>query len=174
MVPDAGEWKMDKNLNAHVAKMKIAGKAVAFVLPDTFMNNSGKSVKPLVVPMGVVDKKKIEKSAEKVMVVYDDMDLPFGSAKISFNRSSGGHKGVESIIKSIKTEKFARVRIGVTPTTPTGKLKKPQGEDAVHKFILGAFKPDELTFLKKEAGRVLGAIETFIAYGVNQAMTDFN
>ncbi len=159
------EWKVDKKLNAHVAKVKIGKSQVVLVLPDTFMNNSGKSVKPLVESV---------KSAEKLIVIYDDLDLPFGKSKISFNRSSGGHKGVESIIKSIKTEKFARVRVGISPTTSTGKLRKPMGEEAVTKVILGKFKSDELLALKKLSKKVTVALETFIASGLEKAMTEFN
>ena len=134
------EWKADKKLNAQTAKVKVGKSTATLVLPDTFMNNSGKSIKQLVVS---------SKQAEKVLVIYDDLDLPFGSSKISFNKSSGGHKGVESIIKSIKTEKFARIRVGISPATATGKIRKPQGEEAVTKIILGKFKKEELLDLKK-------------------------
>ena len=99
------EWKYDKKLNGQTAKVKIGKTSATLLLPDTFMNNSGKSVKPLLVPGVTWDKKKVEKAAEKLVVVYDDLDLPFGSSKISFNKSSGGHKGLESIIKALKTEK---------------------------------------------------------------------
>ena len=150
---------------AQVSKVKVGKSSVTLVLPDTFMNNSGKSVKSLVTSI---------KSAEKLMVIYDDLDLPFGKTKISFNKSSGGHKGVESIIKSIKTEKFARIRVGISPTTPTGKIKKPNSEEAVTKIILGKFKPDELTALKKLSKKVNLALETFISSGLEKAMTGFN
>ncbi|MFZ2523075.1 MAG: aminoacyl-tRNA hydrolase [Minisyncoccia bacterium] len=159
------EWKADKKLNATVAKVKVGKSSVVLVLPETFMNKSGGSVKPLITSI---------KSAEKLMVIYDDLDLPFGKSKISFNRSSGGHKGVESIIKSIKTEKFARVRVGISPTTPSGKIKKPIGEDAVTKVILGKFKEEEIKELKKLSKRVNEALEIFTSDGIEKAMTIFN
>jgi len=159
------EWKTDGKVKATTAKIKIGNTGVILVLPDTFMNNSGKSLK-LLVTSGKV--------AEKMMVVYDDLDLPFGKAKISFNKSSGGHKGLESIIKSIKTEKFARIRVGVSPTTATGKIRKPQGEEAVTKVILGKFKPEELAQLKKLSKKVAEALETFVSSGLERAMTGFN
>ncbi|MBA3732843.1 aminoacyl-tRNA hydrolase [Patescibacteria group bacterium] len=159
------DWKADKKLNAQVAKVKVGKQTVTLVLPDTFMNDSGKSVKPLV---GSV------KAAEKMIIIYDDLDMPFGKSKISFNRSSGGHRGVESIIKAIKTEKFSRVRIGISPTTPTGKIKKPSGEAAVTKVILGKFKPEEVAELKKLSKKVNQTIETFISDGLDKAMTGFN
>ncbi|MFZ2693809.1 MAG: aminoacyl-tRNA hydrolase [Minisyncoccia bacterium] len=159
------EWKMDKKLNAQVAKIKVGKTLVTLVLPENFMNNSGKSVKPLVSNI---------KSAEKLMVIYDDLDLPFGKSKISFNKSSGGHKGLESIIKAIKTEKFARVRAGISPVTTNGKIKKPSGDEAVTKVILGKFKPDELLQLKKFGKKVAIALETFVSLGLEKAMTGFN
>lgn len=161
----APEWKYDKKLNGQVTKIKIGKFPVMLLLPDTFMNNSGKSVKPLVTSI---------KGAEKLIVIYDDLDLPFGSSKISFNKSSGGHKGLESIIKALKTEKFARIRIGISPTTPSGKLRKPQGEEVVIKVILGKFKPEELLVLKKLSKKVNIALETFVSDGVGKTMTEFN
>ena len=159
------EWKTDKKLNATVAKVKVGKTPVTLVLPETFMNNSGKSLKPLITSI---------KSAEKLMVIYDDLDLPFRTNKISFNKSSGGHRGLESIIKSIKTEKFARVRVGISPTTPSGKIKKPKGEDAVTKVILGKFKEEEIKELKKLSKSVNEALEVFVSEGLEKAMTGFN
>ncbi len=159
------EWKDDKKLSAKVAKIKVGKSPVTLILPDTFMNNSGKSVKPLITSI---------KSAEKLIVIYDDLDLPFGSSKISFNRSSGGHRGLESIIKALKTEKFARVRVGISPVTPTGKMKKPSGEDAVMKVIMGKFKPEEVLVLKKLAKKMSEALENFVSSGLGKAMTGFN
>ncbi len=159
------EWKLDKKLNATVSKVKIGKTPVTLVLPETFMNNSGKAVKPLVTSV---------KGAEKLVVIYDDLDLPFGTNKISFNKSSGGHRGLESIIKAIKTEKFARVRVGISPTTPSGKIKKPKGEEAVTKVIMGKFKDDEVKELKKLSKKLNESLETFVREGLEKAMTGFN
>ena len=164
------EWKEDKKLNAQITKIKIlGGKAskvpIILILPNTFMNNSGKAVKSLITSL---------KQAERMIVIYDDLDLPFGTSKISFNKSSGGHKGLESIIKAVKTEKFARIRIGISPTTSSGKIRKPQGEEPVSKHILGKFKPNELLELKKISKKVSLALETFVISGLERAMTEFN
>ncbi|TSC70671.1 MAG: peptidyl-tRNA hydrolase, PTH1 family [Parcubacteria group bacterium Gr01-1014_46] len=159
------EWKDDKKLNAKISKVKVGKTPVTLVLPETFMNNSGKSVKSLVTSV---------KSAEKLLVIYDDLDLPFGTNKISFNKSSGGHRGLESIIKTLKTEKFARVRVGISPKTPSGKIKKPKGEDAVTKVIMGKYKEDEVKELKKLSKKVNEALETFVSDGLEKAMTGFN
>lgn len=159
------EWKEDSKLKVKSAKVKVGKQTAVLLLPETFMNNSGKAVKPFI---------SSQKQAEKMLVIYDDLDLPFGKSKISFNRSSGGHKGVESIIKGLKTEKFARIRVGISPTTPNGKLKKPTGEEAVTKVILGKFKDEEIKELKKLSKKVNQALETFVNGGIERAMTEFN
>jgi len=159
------EWKTDKKLNATVAKVKIGKSQAILVLPDTFMNKSGTSVKPLVGSL---------KAAEKLLIIYDDLDLPFGTSKISFNKSSGGHKGLESIIKAIKTEKFARIRVGISPISATGKIRKPQGEEVVTKVILGKFKLEEVAVLKKLSKKINQALETFVSDGLQTSMTEFN
>ena len=136
-----------------------------FVVPDTFMNKSGSAVAKVV---------KSKKAAEKLIVIYDDLDLALGTLKISYNRSSGGHKGVESIIKALKTEAFIRIRIGISRATPSGKIKKPQGEKEVEKHILGPFKKSELETLKKVFKRTKDAAATIVRHGVGPAMTEFN
>jgi PTH1 family peptidyl-tRNA hydrolase len=75
--------------------------------------------------------------------------LPLGKIRISFNRSSGGHNGLESIIKHLKTEAFIRIRVGVAPENKDGNAKTPHGDDKIEKFILGKFKPDETKEIKK-------------------------
>ncbi len=161
----SAEWKEDKKLNAEVAKVKVGKSLVTLILPNTFMNKSGNSIKQLVPSI---------KAAEKMMVIYDDLDLPFGKGKISFNKSSGGHRGLESIIKSIKTEKFSRIRVGISPVTPSGKIKKPKGEEAVTKVILGKFKPEELAQLRKFSKMVNETLEAFVSQGLEKALTRFN
>ncbi|MBI5457383.1 aminoacyl-tRNA hydrolase [Candidatus Kaiserbacteria bacterium] len=170
-----GDWKEDNKSKAHVASGMIGKTAVVLVAPDTFMNKSGAAVLKFV---------KSQKAAERMVVVYDDLDLPIGGLKLSFNRGSGGHRGVESIMKAVKTKKFTRVRVGVSPETPGGKLKKPQGEDEVVKFILSKFsskggsasggKPSELEILQKVFKKVAGALEAVVADGPQIAMNKFN
>src|SRR3989338_6771782 len=127
-----GEWKQEKAIKAHVTSGMLGKTALILVAPNTFMNKSG-----AVVPKYV----KSQKAAERMVVLYDDLDLPLGAMKLSFDRGSGGHKGVESIIQAVKTRKFTRVRIGVSPVATGGKLKKPQGDKEVVDFILTKFKP---------------------------------
>ena len=160
-----GDWKEEKKSKAHIASGMIGKSAVVLVAPDTFMNKSGAAVLKFV---------KSQKAAERMIVVYDDLDLPLGTMKLSFNRGSGGHKGVESIMRSVKTKKFTRVRVGVSPATVAGKIKKPQGEKEVVHFILAPFKQAELDELKKVFKKTALALQAAVVEGPERAMNQFN
>jgi PTH1 family peptidyl-tRNA hydrolase len=158
-------FEFNKKLNVHVAEGKIKKERVTLIAPDTFMNNSGKAIAQLV---------KSVKAAEKLVVIYDDFVLPLGRIKISFNRSSGGHNGLESIIKAVKTEAFVRIRVGTAPEKASGDAKVPHGDDKVLKFILSKFKDDEMKVLKKVSKRVAEAIEVIVKDGREKAMSIYN
>lgn len=162
---DFSEWKADMKLKALTATGKVGTKKTQFIMPDNFMNNSGKSIAPLI---------KTPKDLANFIVIYDDMDLPMGRMKISFDRGDGGHNGLASIIKCVKSREFIRIRIGVSPTTPGGKTKKPSGEAAVLKFLLGEFKKTEFDILKKLSKKVAEAIETIITDNKEKAMSLYN
>ncbi len=159
------EWKNDIKLKSLRSKGEIEGEKFDFLTPNTFMNNSGVAVCQI-----IDDKKKLK----NLVVIYDDIDLPFGCLKISFNRSSGGHNGLESIIKKVKSQEFVRIRVGVSPHTPIGKIKKPKGEQAVLKFLLGKFKEDELKEIKKLSKKVSEILATISSDGKDKAMSIYN
>jgi PTH1 family peptidyl-tRNA hydrolase len=149
----------------NILEKKWEGSKVKFLTPDTFMNNSGKAVAMFV---------KTKKDLENLIVIYDDIDLPIGKIKISYNRSAGGHNGVASIIKSVKSEEFVRIRIGISPATPSGKIRKPKGEKDVLKFLLGEFKKSELDTVKKLSKKVAEAVETIFSESREKAMSLYN
>lgn len=158
-------FETDKKLKALVSETKIGKEKIELILPQTFMNKSGVSLKPI-----ITSKKK----AESLVVIYDELDMPIGKFKISFGRGSGGHKGVESIARGIKTKDFIRIRIGIAPATPSGKIKKLKGEQKVIDFILNDFKKPELEKLKKVFKKVNEAIDVIIREGRAKAMNEFN
>lgn len=162
---DFSDWKDDMKLKSYKSKGEINSEKFDFITPNTFMNNSGNAVVQI-----INDKKKLK----NLVVVYDDIDLPLGSLKISFNRSSGGHKGIESIIKKVKSQEFVRIRIGISPSTPSGKIRKPKGEDLILKFLLGKFKEDELKELKKISNKISEIIEMISTEGKDKAMSVYN
>jgi PTH1 family peptidyl-tRNA hydrolase len=162
---DFSDWKSDMKSKALLSSGKIGKTKFQFVAPDNFMNNSGKSVAPFI---------KEAKELKNLVVVYDDLDLPIGRMKISFNRSSGGHNGLESIIKCVRSREFVRIRVGVSPHTPTGKLKKPTGEKAVIDFLMKEFKDTEMAELKKMAKTITEGLEIFATEGKDKMMTVCN
>ncbi len=169
------EWKEDVKMRALVSKGEIDGEKFTFFFPNNFMNNSGKSAAPLFKSLLKSDTALAKKKLlEKFIVIYDDMDLPMDTLKISFDRSSGGHNGLESIIKSLKSQEFPRIRVGISPATKKGVAKKPNGEDKVVNFLLKNFKPPELDELKKISKRVELALVTISAEGRAKAMSVCN
>jgi PTH1 family peptidyl-tRNA hydrolase len=178
----AADFSFNKKINALTAEGSVgAGKKkekVTLVMPETFMNHSGKAIGPLVTTAGAAKgtggAKVNLKKAEQLIVIYDDFNLPLGSLRVSFNRSSGGHNGVESIIKAAKTEAFVRVRVGVAPANAKGVAKVPHGEKEIEKFILSAFKPAEALELKKVAKLVIEAVSLIILESREKAMSVMN
>lgn len=142
--------------------LKVKAK---FLHLETFMNKSGAALVKYV---------KSKTVAKKLVVIHDDLDLALGDFKISYNRGSGGHRGVESIQKALKTKEFIRLRVGISPQTPSGKLKKPKGEKAVLDFILKKFKPAEEKILKKVFKQTTEAVETIVSEGWEIASNRFN
>lgn len=159
------EWKLSKKDKALVSKGMIRNVKSTLLQPETFMNKSGESLKSLI---------KNPKQAEKLVVVQDDLDLPLGSIKVSWNRGAGGHKGLESVISMVKTEKFARVRVGISTPNPKGGVKKPSSEKIISDFIVDPFKPAELTEIKKVVKRASEAVAMIVNEGVEKAMGEFN
>lgn len=160
------EYEHTRHNTGRLASAVVAEKVsgVKVLVPDTFMNVTGKFVAKHI---------KSQKAAKNLIVIYDDLDLPLGGLKISYNRGSGGHNGLESIIKALKTREFIRIRVGVSPATPSGKLKRPTS-DKLQDFLLAEFKKPELEKLKKVFKRVAEAVEMIKTDGLEPAMGEFN
>jgi PTH1 family peptidyl-tRNA hydrolase len=142
---------------------KRRGK-VTFLYPDVYMNNSGGPIKKVVTS---------KKAAETLVVLHDELDLPLGKIKLSFGSSAGGHNGVMSVQTALKTMDFVRVRIGISASTPSGKLKRPAPEK-IADFVLAKFKPTEVEKLKKVQKEVTEALELLLTDGLPAAMTYAN
>lgn len=162
---DLPEWQENQKLKTLISDGKVGKEKVTLLCPNTFMNKSGQVVTYFV---------KNKKQAEQLVVIHDDLDIPFGKYKISFNKSAGGHRGVQSIIKAIKTESFVRIRVGISGSTASGKIKKPAGEKAVLSFILAKFKPAETLALKKMSKDITEALKVMLEKGRETAMSQFN
>ena len=152
------EFLENSKMRALVSQKKLGKEKILLALPETMMNSSGKSVSAL------VQFYKIK--SEHVLVIHDDADILFGRAKISFAKSSAGHRGVESVRRALKTEKFWRIRIGIQPSA---KKHVPATE-----LVLRKFKPTEESLLKKTVKRVLEGLELFVTENPNAAMNALN
>ena len=161
---DVTEWKFDKKTRSLAAKGELFGAKAIFLLPETHMNNSGGALKPLVASA---------KQGKQTIVLHDDLDLPLGTVKLSFGSGSGGHKGVESIQKALKTRDFIRIRIGISPATPKGKAKKPDSSKVID-FVLGKFRAGEADKLKKARKNVADALKLTLTEGLARTMTEIN
>ncbi len=144
---------------------KFENEEVLFLYPDTYMNHSGSAVKKLV-PSDEIS---------NLVVLYDDVALPIGEIRISFDRGDGGHNGIKSIISNLNSKEFVRVRIGVAQASFwTGKIKPLSGE-ALPKFVLSNFSVKESEKLEEEVfPRVLEAIKLILSEGYSKAMNQFN
>ncbi len=151
-------FKLLKKFNSLASAGNFTNKEILLTEPQTFMNNSGSAIKALI--------KFYKITSPNLVVVHDDIDLPLGKIRISKGRGSAGHKGVESIIKELKTKNFVRFRIGIQPLK--GKPKNPE------KFVLQKFLKEEEKIIKKITKTGCQALETALTKDTEKAMSKFN
>jgi PTH1 family peptidyl-tRNA hydrolase len=139
-----------------IGKGSIGGHDVLLIEPLTFMNLSGNAVKNIL--------RKFNVTSENLIIIHDDLDMDAGKLKIRKNGSSGGHRGVESIIQSIGTKEFIRVKIGI------GREHGISPET----YVLKKFRKDELPIIKDAVERAADAVTAIISTGIAKAMNKFN
>ena len=157
---DFDAFVFNKTSNALVSKGAIEKENATLVLPETMMNASGKAVSTFI---------KTPKAAKNLLVIHDDLDLPLGTIKMVFGRGSGGHKGVESVMRAIKTKDFARIRIGISAAGKKNQAKKVSGEEKVIKLVIGKWKPSEEVAVKKVLKKAAEASRIFASEGIESA-----
>jgi PTH1 family peptidyl-tRNA hydrolase len=141
----------------------MSGENLLLARPGTFMNLSGKSVACL------VHKHSIPLS--DLLVIYDDLDLPLGKIRLRQSGSSGGHKGMNSIISALASEDFHRIKVGIGRPQVEGESL---GEDAIVSYVLSDFSRREEEMIKPVVARVAEAIDCFLTQGITAAMNKFN
>jgi len=159
------EEKKFKSLIAELKWQPKKGIEVRVILakPLTYMNNSGLAVKSIVAFYKI--------SPEDIWIIHDEVDLPLGAMKIRLGGSSAGHKGVESILENLKTDKFWRFRMGIGAQKEKifGKRLKP-----IDDFVLGGFSESERGKAREIIKKGTKAIENALEEGLEKAMNRFN
>ena len=125
---EINDWKIKMQFNANIAQGNFNDEKVILAKPQTFMNNSGIAVK------SIMDYYKI--SEKDLLIIHDDIDLNLGVIKVQKNRGSAGHNGVQSIIDSLKTKDFIRIRLGIKSTDKEITIES-------EKFVLQRFSKEE-------------------------------
>lgn len=166
------EWTSESHEKSLIHHETLMDRELIYAMPQTFMNNSGIAVKTL--------QNKHGASLENIVVIHDDIDLPFGTWKIQFSRGAGGHNGVQSIIDQIGTNEFLRFKVGIAPVNADGHAMKPKPgifqsqKDAVAKYVLKDFSKGDQDKLEMIAKEIREAIETLVKDGRATAMNKFN
>lgn len=140
-----------------IGRAKIENEKVELVKPLTFMNLSGEAISCLL--------KKENRSAEKLIIIIDDLALPFGTIRLRASGSAGGHNGLNSVIECLKTQEFIRLRIGIQPEHPVNDTKN---------FVLEKFSKTENATIEKVLEKSADAIRAVIKDGIEKAMAKFN
>lgn len=137
--------------------MEKVGEKVMLLKPTTFMNNSGRSVAAAAAFYQV--------EPARLMIVLDDLALPCGKIRIRASGSSGGHNGLKDIERTLGTNQYPRLRLGIDAPPPP-----VQGRD----YVLGAFTASQRALIEPAAQRAAGAIVTWIENGIETAMNNYN
>lgn len=148
-------WK--NKFEAEIADVRIADEQVILMKPQTFMNLSGNAVGQVM--------RWYKVDADSVIAVYDDMDIPVGTAKLKHNGSSGGHRGVESLLVNLGEEQFARVKIGIG--------RPPAGRTVVD-HVLAKFTKEERGSMDEMIKKLIPAIECIVRQGIDHAMNRYS
>ena len=142
---------------ALIGRAVIENRIAELVKPQTYMNLSGETVSCLL--------KKPDRSIEKLIVISDDLALPFGKFRIRPKGSAGGHNGLKSIESCLKTPDYIRLRVGIQPEHPINDTRR---------FVLEKFSRSDFETVEKLLERSADAVRTIIADGVERAMAKFN
>lgn len=154
-----------RQCQARVGFSETGGERLLLAKPRTFVNLSGKAVGCLV--------RKYDTPLSDLLVIYDDLDLPLGKIRLRQSGGSGGHKGLESIISTLGSEAFPRIRVGIGRPIQFEGLPNVD-EDVIVNYVLGEFSPEEEKVIRPAIISVAKTIDCFLAQGIEVAMNRFN
>lgn len=163
-------WEEKKDLKSNIkflstntkSQPPTANRQILLAKPTTFMNNSGFSVAKVL--------NYYKTPTEDLIVIHDDLDLPFGKIRVRFGGSAGGHHGVESIIEQIKTDKFLRIRLGIGSDARQARLDKRNTEE----YVLSNISSNERGKVKSMIREATRAIELILKRGIEVYMSRYN
>ncbi|MFY9676405.1 MAG: aminoacyl-tRNA hydrolase [Terriglobales bacterium] len=155
---DRGIEVRNRQCRALTARAEIAGQTVILAKPETYMNLSGLSVRELVAEHQVEVKSDL-------VVIYDELDLPFGTMRIRQRGGTAGHNGMESILGALGTDEFLRIRLGIAP-------ERKVGDGA--RYVLTPFRKAQEKVVDEMLDTAAQAVETILKDGVAAAMNKFN
>ncbi|MCK5803619.1 MAG: aminoacyl-tRNA hydrolase [Lentisphaeria bacterium] len=150
-----GAKSLPHGVNCELSQVALGGSEVHLLKPLTFMNSSGEAVAPMAAELGV--------EPERILVVYDCLDLEFGRIRVRGRGSSGGHNGVQSILDELGTDRFVRLRVGIG---------RPQGTTI--EYVLSPWNEDEADAMNCVLGLAEEAALTVVGEGVDTAMNRYN
>lgn len=161
-------WMKEKKFQSEIAQInwqskKNEAEKVIFAKPLTYMNGSGLAVSLIA--------KFYKIKPDDIWIIHDEIDLPLGGMKIRFGGASAGHKGVESIIEKLGTDKFWRLRIGIGEQREKIQTKKVK---AIDNYVLGEFAENERGKAREIVKKGTKAIEDALEEGLKKAMNRFN
>ena len=158
--------RLDKKQGkARIGAGEVAGNQVVVARPQTYVNLSGQSVSRLV--------KKFNINLNDLIVIHDDLDLPPGKLRIRQGGSSGGHKGIDSIIADLASPEFVRIRIGIgRPDIAENDNQSKEAE--IIAYVLSDFTPEEKQVIAKAIPSVSEAIHCLLTEGLTAAMNKYN
>jgi peptidyl-tRNA hydrolase, PTH1 family len=142
---------------AAIGEGVLEGEKIVLAKPQTYMNRSGAAVADLI--------RKYEIATDDLVVINDDLDLPFGRIRIRPRGSAGGHRGLVSIMESLGDVTFQRIRVGIG--------RPPEGHEAVE-YVLGTFDPSEAERLDEVVQRAAESVECLVRDGIDRAMASYN
>ena len=159
---ECDEFKKKKNFTFTQLRHAFGDKNVYLIKPQTYMNLSGNAV------TACMSYFKIPK--ENIVVVYDDISLPFGMIRIRQRGSAGGHNGIKNIIQLLGGEDFPRIKIGVS-----SPKSSPDGNDVLKDYVLGDFSPEQLSTLENDIfPKIAKALPLIFDKNYEEAMSRFN
>ncbi|MFA7662407.1 MAG: aminoacyl-tRNA hydrolase [Patescibacteria group bacterium] len=153
------KWQNKDSLKAEILETNFNDQQIILVKPQTFMNDSGQTIT-------LLKKKYPQLTAEDLIVIHDDVDLPLGKIRIKTEGSAGGHNGIKSIIQHLGGQDFTRIKIGIS--------NELQAKVPLEKFVLQRFDKNEFVILEESLAQIPNIITDLLSQNIEAVMCKYN